>query len=211
MCDPHEELAALRAADPVDQSSLPSAKDPKARALFERITMNDVSGPQPGSRPRRRAAVVMAAAAVIVLVIAVLAVSFGGNSGSSEVATDTTTTTAAVGEPLTPGGVSASCVELYDLTTLANREVAFDGTVEQVDGDRVTFQVNGWYEGGEGTQVTLEGAGTIGGLTSAGEGVSLEPGTRLLVAGDGGFAWSCGFTQPYDAAVAAQWEAALAG
>jgi hypothetical protein len=30
-----------------------------------------------------------------------------------------------------------------------------------------------------------------------------------LVAGDGSFAWSCGFTQPYDASVAADWKAAL--
>ena len=212
MSEPHEEFAALRAVDPVDQSSLPSAHDPKARALFERITMTDVSSRQLGS-PRRRAPIVMVAAAVIVLVIAALAVGLGGDGGdggSSEVATDTTTTAAAVDEPITPGGGSASCVELYDLTTLTNREVAFDGTVELVDGDRVTFQVNDWYKGGDGAQVTLAGAGTIGGLTSAGEGVSLEPGTRLLVAGDGGFAWSCGFTQPYDAAAAAEWEAALA-
>jgi hypothetical protein len=29
----------------------------------------------------------------------------------------------------------------------------------------------------------------------------------LLVAGDDGFAWSCGFTQPYDRVVAACWAA----
>ena len=211
MSEPHDELAALRAANPVDQSSLPSAHDPKARALFERITMSDASTPSPGAR--RRSAVVLAAAAVLVLVVAALAVGLGGDDGddgSAEVATDTTTTTAPAGEPITPGGASASCVELYDLTTLPNREVAFDGTVEAVDGDRVTFRVDRWYKGGEGAEVTLDGASTIGGLTSAGDGVALEPGTRLLVAGDGGFAWSCGFTQPYDAAVAAQWEVAFA-
>jgi hypothetical protein len=39
--------------------------------------------------------------------------------------------------------------------------------------------------------------------------VSLAPGTRLLVSGDGGFAWSCGFTQPYDDATASQWRETL--
>lgn len=30
-------------------------------------------------------------------------------------------------------------------------------------------------------------------------------------AGDGGFAWACGFTQPYDEAVAAQWKEVFGG
>jgi len=50
----------------------------------------------------------------------------------------------------------------------------------------------------------------VGGMTSAGPGAALAPGTRLLVAGDGGFAWSCGFTQPYDRDVATAWAAAFA-
>jgi hypothetical protein len=98
-------------------------------------------------------------------------------------------------------------VELYDTTTLATRDVAFDGTVTAVNGDSITFTVNRAFRGVDGSTVTLQGATGLSGLTSAGDGMSVEPGTRLLVAGDGGFAWSCGFTQPYDAAVAAQWAA----
>jgi hypothetical protein len=105
----------------------------------------------------------------------------------------------------TTPSLSGSCVELYSLTTLAHRELALDGTVARVDGDRVTLTVRRWFKGGTGDEVTLTGAAALGGLTSAGAGLSLEPGTRLLVAGDGGFAWACGFTQPYDAAVAEQW------
>ena len=58
--------------------------------------------------------------------------------------------------------------------------------------------------------MTLRGAGVLGGMTSAGPSAPLEPGTRLLVAGDGGFAWACGFTQTYDPAVAADWATAFA-
>ena len=110
------------------------------------------------------------------------------------------------GGPISAG--SASCVELYSPETLAWRQVAFDGTVEAVDGDQVTFRVGEWYHGGDTPTVTLAGASTFGGLTSAGPALSLEPGTRLLVAGDGGFAWGCGFTQPYDPEAAQSWRTA---
>ena len=38
---------------------------------------------------------------------------------------------------------------------------------------------------------------------------ALRPGARLLVAGDGGFAWGCGFTQTYSPDVASGWRSAL--
>jgi hypothetical protein len=51
---------------------------------------------------------------------------------------------------------------------------------------------------------------TIGSFTSVGDSTSLEAGTRLLVSGDDGYAWSCGFTQDYDESVADQWRDAPA-
>ena len=115
-------------------------------------------------------------------------------------------------EPLAQDGSStASCVETYDLSSLAGREVAFDGTVESVSGDSVTFTVNRGYRGVDTERVTLRGASTLSAMTSAGAEVDLEPGARLLVAGDAGFAWGCGFTQAYDAAVAEDWAATFAG
>ena len=84
--------------------------------------------------------------------------------------------------------------------------------MQQIEGDKVTFTVNQWYSGNDQpAEVKLAGADTLNGLTSAGPAATLEPGTRLLVAGDGGFAWSCGFTQSYDADIAAEWAEALAG
>lgn len=152
----------------------------------------------------------VAAAVVIAGVVGAFAV--GDDSPSRAPADDV-----AADDPVTPdggispGGVSTgSCVELYDLQTLASREVAFAGTVTTVDGDAATFEVDRWYRGGADETVTLDGASALGGLTSAG-GPALEPGALLLVAGDGGFAWACGFTQPYDEAVAAQWEDVFGG
>ena len=112
------------------------------------------------------------------------------------------------GSVIQPG--SASCVEQYSLDTLKRRAIAFAGTVESVSDDEVTLTVDEWFKGGgSSTRVTLKGASTLGGITSAGPSVSLDPGSRLLVAGDGGFAWACGFTQPYSQQVADDWRRAL--
>jgi hypothetical protein len=131
------------------------------------------------------------------------------------------------------GAVSSigSCVEEHSLRTLTNRKFAFDGTVTDIrvgepDPDawgapvRVTYQVHQWFAGGHGDTVTLAAwdfdvivdrssqsevyADSVGTLVSA-------EGMRLLVSGDEKMAWlGCGFTRPYNAAEAAQWEAAFA-
>lgn len=110
---------------------------------------------------------------------------------------------------------SASCVEQYTLDNLKKRAFAFDGTIKAVevattDGpDQVTFAVTEWFKGGSGAE-TIRQAYSFGAVTSAG-GSPHQTGERLLVAGDEDFIWECGFTQPYDAGVAADWKSALAG
>jgi hypothetical protein len=126
----------------------------------------------------------------------------------------------------------ASCVEEYSPRTLRNRAFAFDGTVisielrtdpklevEDEEDSRipwVTFSVHRWYRGGSGDDVGvwLENLNIE---TSAGT-VTAEPGTRLLVTGeprrggaplDDAIAWGCGFTRPYTAEAAEEWEAAF--
>lgn len=222
MAEYDDDLDALRRIDPVDEAALPSAQEPKARALFERITMTQTETQPaetieevptaPPPRRGRTALVAIAAAVVLVLGVAgVLTLTAGDEDNDNNTGTQLTDDEAG-DAPISPGGGMALCIEMYDLTTLGGRQTAFDGTVKAVDGDKVTFTVNEAYRGVQGAEVTLEGAGTIGGMTSVGgdANTSLEPGTRLLVAGDDGFAWSCGFTQPYDPAVAAEWKKALA-
>lgn len=212
---PDDELTRLRHADPVDQAALPSAHSTEAQALFERIAVleTDIAPTRTERRPRT---MWLAAAAAALVAIAGGAALVAGDDNDRDTAaragasTETTTTVVdSGGGPISPGGGLGMCVEVYDTTTLAHRELAFDGTVVSVDGDAVTFAVDEWFRGGDDAEVTLQGAEGLGGLTSAGPAASLDPGSRLLVAGDGGFAWSCGFTQPYDATVADQWRAAL--
>jgi hypothetical protein len=164
---------------------------------------------QPSTAPalwRRRGPQVAAAAAAVLIAAAGAAALTQTDQGKpSRSATPTTQ-----GGPISPGGPSlGSCVETYSLTTLPHRETAFDGTVVRVADDKVMFTVNRWYRGGTSSEITLAGATTLSAQTSAGDAISIAPGTRLLVAGDGGFAWSCGFTQAYDPAVADEWKAAM--
>lgn len=122
------------------------------------------------------------------------------------------------GAPHRPGGqddgtsaTTASCVEQYSLENLKQRDYAFDGTVQAIDqgadADRVTFDVHEWYKGGSG-ETTVRRAFGFAATTSAGS-APHSVGDRLLVAGDQDLVWECGFTQPYDAQVAQDWERAL--
>jgi hypothetical protein len=107
------------------------------------------------------------------------------------------------------GTGSAMCIEQYSARTLARRTFAFDGIVRAIDGDKVTFEVVAAYRGADGASITLDAPGMTGtSITSAG-GPNLAVGERYLVAGDDHFVWGCGFTQPYDPTVAAEWQTAL--
>jgi len=188
-----DELRRLRNADPVASASVPSLDDDEPQALRERILMDTQT---PTTRRWSRTVIAATGIASVAAAAIAFAVTRGDDSGS--------------GAPITPDPGMAMCVATYDLGTLADREFAFDGTVEAVNGDEVTFTVAEWFRGDDRSSVTLGGANMFGGLTSVGDAtVPMEPGSRLLVAGDDTFAWSCGFTQIYDADVAATWRSAL--
>lgn len=190
--DPLDELLA---ADPVDVDRLSSASLARIRARNEDVMTTPTRKRQWAPRTLGLGAG-LAAVAAIALVVAL-----GGRGGISP--------------GISPGGStgtgSAACVEPYSPTALANRSFAFDGTVTAIDGEQVTFAVGASYRGVTGETITLDAPGMTGtAITSAG-GPNLAIGERYLVAGDGQFVWSCGYTQPYDAGMAATWAAALGG
>ena len=104
--------------------------------------------------------------------------------------------------------LAASCVEQYSPQAVAKRAFAFDGTVTAIVGDEVTFRVDERYSGSPAAVVTLTAGGMTGAAITSAGGPHLEVGARYLVAGEDHFAWPCGFTQPYDPVVAAEWAAA---
>lgn len=178
-------LDELRHADPVRSSRAPSESKARVWARIQEATMDTSS-----ERTRRTPwALGLGAAAVAAVAALAIFINGGGDPTPSQ----------------QPGTNIGSCVETYSAETLANRDFAFDGTVTGIDGDSVTFAVNEAFGGDLGDSITLEAAGMTGtSVTSAG-GPSLAQGQRYLVAGDDQFVWACGFTQPYDEAVAAEW------
>jgi hypothetical protein len=188
-------LDALRAADPVDADRLSSASLARIRARVNEDVMTTRARRLPwGTRTLGLGAGVAAIAAFA------LVVALGGRSPAPGA---------------TPGGSvgtgSASCVEPYSKTAITHRTFAFDGTVSAINGEQVTFTVGKAYRGAAGGTITLDAPGMTGtAITSAG-GPNLAVGERYLVAGDDHFVWACGYTQRYDAAVAAEWAAVLGG
>jgi hypothetical protein len=218
MTDGHDELELLKRANPIPSSTAADDELAALAARIERITMDTQQDPgtsaigeAPDSRaPRRRLAMAIGGVAAALLAV-VGAVALTGGDGDDDVEAASPSTTVEQ-TPIDPaGGTSMMCAEIYSLETLAARTVAFDGTLESVDGDTMTFEVNEWFNGGEGDTASIDGASTIGSFTSIGDTIELEPGTRMLVAGDEQFAWSCGFTQPHDPAVADEWRGVFSG
>jgi hypothetical protein len=111
--------------------------------------------------------------------------------------------------PTGPGGMIGACVEPYSLDALRRRAFAFDGTVTAIRGDEVTFSVRTRYRGPAIADPTLVATGMTGTSVTPGGGPTLTVGERYLVAGEDRFVWGCGYTQPYDPAVAADWATAL--
>lgn len=179
-------LDELRRADPARASRPPSDSRARVWTRIQEATMQDTHRSH-GRRSRLvlgLGGVAIAAAAVIVAVAAIS----GGVLPDRQ-----------------PGPGIGSCVESYSLATLPNRDFAFDGTVTGIDDDEVAFAVNEVFAGDIGASVTLTATGMTGTAITSTSGTTLTVGQRYLVAGDGEFAWSCGFTQPYDAAVASDW------
>ena len=193
----------LKAADPYPTSR---TVDPAitARALArveEELAMTDVQPTTPTPRPSRRRRGLIAAIAVVAVVAAgaLAAVQFGG---------DDETTSA--GRPI--GDAFASCIE-FTTETLAMAPIAFDGTVTEVDGDTVTFEVEHWYRGGEGDEVTVQAQSMVEGAPELNGGVGFVEGGRYLVSADDSTGQIvpaiCGFTVEYTDAMADQWEGAF--
>lgn len=179
-------LDELHHADPVHSAPAPSESKARVWARVQEVTMDRSVSPH--RTPTGIALGLAGLAAAAAIAVAVF-------TGENE--------TPAPSEP--PGPGIGSCVEIYSLDTLENRDFAFDGTVTAIDGDAVTFTVVETFAGDVTDPVTLTATAMTGtSVTSAG-GTSLAVDQRYLVAGDETFAWACGFTQPYDPAVAADW------
>lgn len=216
MTDPIERL---KAANPV-----PGVVEEPDPHLLQEILMTTTSPARPtGELPsgpeapdrrsgRRLPAVLAAAAALLVLagVVGALVIDGDDSPADDEVASPIGDGPATdLVDPAAGGSDVTSCVESFSPETLRDRDYAFDGTVDSVEGPDITFAVNEWFAGGTESTVTLDHQGYAGMLLDPN--TALEPGTRALMAGDGSMVWSCGFTQLWSDGTAAEWRQAFAG
>lgn len=198
MNDEHDELRArLRAADPA--ASLPRP-DPDRSARLLEDTMSHPETTQAHTEPgsHRSPVTWLAAAAAVVIVVGggVFAVlNLADDTGPPSAGSDPTTLPS--GESVTalraPGAGAASgrCLPVTaDL--LSGTEVAFDGTVEEIEGDLVTLRPTRWFAGGPTDLVTVRGpSADLQALLVA---VDFRVGERYLVAASGGRVMVCGFS-----------------
>lgn len=202
--DDMDDLERLRRANPVPPDEVASlSRSARARATFLEITMETTT-------PTRPRSLVPVVAGVAVALVAGVALTVGLLSSSEPAPTPPVATGDPDASPPVSPGLGAMCVEVYSLDTLPNREFAFAGTVTAIAGDDVTFDVEEAFRGDPGGEVTLGGAEFLASINPDNPS-PITVGDRVLVAGDGGFAWGCGFTQPYDDDVAAEWRSTLAG
>ena len=194
-------LDQLSRADPVDAHGLDLAVLARIRQRSRGAATSQTEGTQVAWKDARRRppALAVSIGAVAVAVVALLVL-----NGSDR------RLPGALPEPDPSGGpVTALCVETYDLDTLRDRDFAFDGTVQAISGDSVTFMVNESYRGLDSASVTLSAVGMAGTTITSAGGPSITQGQRYLIAGDDGFVWACGFSQPYQPEIAARWARAL--
>lgn len=189
-------LDELRRANPADADDLPSASLARVRAsVMGELDQHIDPLPAPRSPSGRRPLALGLAGLVATVAVAVGVIGLGSGGGVPP-------------GPTGPPQIGL-CVDPYSLETLDNRTFAFDGTVVAVNGESVTFRVETAFRGVATSEVTVTAIGMTGGAITPDGGVTLVAGGRYLVAGDATYAWGCGFTQPYERTVAAQWAAAL--
>lgn len=140
------------------------------------------------SAPRRTWAIAVAAAAALVLAVAGGLALTGGD-----------TPIPAEGVPplaLNAGeeDVMAICIMFSPEELERSAEIAFEGTVTDVDGPTVALAVDTWFRGGDGaTDVVLNAPPGMEALIG---GIPFEVGDRYLVSAQAGNVNYCGFSGP---------------
>lgn len=189
----------LRAADPVPATvPVDSPRSPRARTLVEHLMTDPTTLDPPRSqRPRRWAIVAAAAAAVLAVGVAV---SLSGDEDGG--------TSLALSAPAED--IMAMCIEVTPEILRDASEVAFEGTVTEIDGRVATLSVDRWFVGEEVDEVVVTGADEN--ETALLGGVVLEDGGQYLISAGDGEVRSCGLSgEASDANLAALYEAAFDG
>lgn len=143
-----------------------------------------------------------AAAAAMVAVVAVGVIAVGSNNtGDGPVASEPIRLTAGASD------ITASCMVLTP-ELLAPVEVAFAGTVTEIDGEVVTLRVTRWYAGGDAETVIVTAPAGFEALIGS---VPFALGEDFLVSATDGTVNYCGMSGPATAELQAIFDGAFPG
>lgn len=190
----------LTRLDPMRAEATDAASVPP-RELMERIMNTPViEDSRTTAEPSRRRNWAFAAVAAMVLAVA-SGLALSGGSGLPT----------ASGPPLelNAGGddALASCIAFSAEELERVAEIAFAGTVTDVDGSRVTLAVDEWYRGGDAASVVLNAPLGLEALIG---GIPFEVGSEYLVSAEGGNVNYCGFSGPATPEYRSAFQAAFA-
>ncbi|WP_395690945.1 hypothetical protein [Nocardioides sp.] len=193
----------LQASDPA--ASLPAADPDGVARLLEDVMSTEPTTEtrETGTHGRSPLTWLVAAAAVLIIAgIGVFAVrgldggpaappSAGGGTGGAQTVTE-------LGAPAA-AAYSAKCL-VPNAETLAQQDVAFDGTVSSITDGTVTLDVTHWYAGGDTDLARVKAPPEeLQELVGA---VRFEPGGRYLVSASDGQVTVCGFSAPWSSELA---------
>lgn len=150
----------------------------------------------PGGSSRMRL-VLVAALVVVIAAVGTWALTRG----------DDGTPGAATLELSVPSAAAGKCA-VPSAEFLRESEVAFDGNVSSIEGERVTLAVKRWYRGGESAKVRVTGPSEQ--LRQVLSGVDFEVGQRYLVTAVDGQVTMCGLSAPWSAEMEALYQEAFA-
>ncbi len=100
-----------------------------------------------------------------------------------------------------------SCLP-FDSERLAEMPVAFEGTVTEVDGERITLDVDRWFKGGTSDEVVVVGPQGLEALIG---GISFDVDEQYLISATNGQVNYCGFSGQATPELTAGFEAAFGG
>lgn len=177
-----------------------------SRELLEHIMSTPTTERPVPARPRRRLWYAAASAALVAVVAIGGITLFNGDD-----AVDDTTTTvpgvppAALELDLGDGGAMASCLPV-SADILKDMSPAFLGTVQTVEGERVTLAVDRWYAGGGASLVALHAPAGMEALIG---GIDFQVGQQYFVTAFDGVVNYCGYSDAYSPELAAIYDEAF--
>ncbi|WP_395659947.1 hypothetical protein [Nocardioides sp.] len=196
----------LQAADPA--SSLPAADPERVARLLEDVMSTELTTENraTGTHDRSPFTWLVAAAAVLIIAgVGVFAVlGHDDDPAAPPTAADARTVTE-LGAP-SAAAYSAKCL-VPTAETLAEQQLAFDGTVTAISDGVVTLRVTRWYAGGDTDLARVQAPPQdLQGLIGA---VRFQEDGRYLVSASNGQVTICGFSAPWSTQLAALYEQAF--